>query len=374
VSGIRIGRIFGIDIAIHVSWFIILAFFAFSLATGFFPAAYRWDPAAYWIVAVIASLLLFVSVLAHELGHSLVARSQGIPVKNITLFILGGVSSIEKDPASPGREAVLAGVGPLVSLVIGLVTLALSRVLAGPEYLVAVLFYLGIANISLAIFNMLPGLPMDGGRVLRAALWWRSKDYVKATRIAAVVSRIMGYGLMALGVYELIAGGGFGGLWLIFIGWMLTQMSRASLRQAQLEHGLNGVTAGRLVAQSPVWVPPFVTLSAAARDYFAPQRERCLPVAAEREDQAYDGALCLTDFQRVEQPEWESTRARDAMTHAEDIPSVTPDTPAWEALRMMMQKGVAQVAVIDAGRLVGFVDQDGAKRYLQRRQALGEPV
>jgi Zn-dependent protease len=374
MSGIRIGRIFGIDIAIHLSWFVILAFFAFTLATGFFPAAYSWQPAAYWIVAVIATLLLFVSVLAHELGHSLVARSQGIPVRNITLFILGGVSSIEKDPSSPGREALLAGVGPLVSLVIGLVTFWLSRLLAGPEYLVAVLFYLGIANITLAIFNMLPGFPMDGGRVLRALLWWRSHDFVKATRGAATVSRVVGYLLMAFGVYELIAGAGFGGLWLIFIGWMLTQASRSSVRQAQLEHGLNGVTAGRLATAPPVWVPPFVTLSSAAHDYFAPQRERCLPVAAEQEDQAYDGALCVSDFERVMQLQWDSTRARDAMTRAEDIPAVTPDTPAWDALRLMMEKHVGQVAVVDAGRLLGFVDQDGAQRFLQRRQALGGPV
>ena len=374
MSGIRIGRIFGIDIAIHLSWFVILAFFAFTLATGFFPAAYSWQPAAYWIVAVIATLLLFVSVLAHELGHSLVARHQGIPVRSITLFILGGVSSIEKDPTSPGREAVLAGIGPLVSLVIGLVTFWLSRLLAGPEYLVAVLFYLGIANITLAIFNMLPGFPMDGGRVLRALLWWRSHDFVKATRGAAAVSRIVGYLLMAFGVYELIAGAGFGGLWLIFIGWMLAQASRGSVRQAQLEHGLNGITAGRLASAPPVWVPPFVTLNSAARDYFAPQREHCLPVAAESEDQAYDGALCMSDFERVMQIQWDSTRARDAMTRAEDIPAVTPDTPAWDALRLMMEKRVRQVAVVDAGRLLGFVDQEGAQRYLQRRQALGEPV
>ena len=371
MRGIRIGRIFGIEIAIHISWFVILAFFAFTLATSFFPSVYVWHPVAYWIVAVVATLLLFASVLAHELGHSLVALRQGIPVKSITLFILGGVASIEKDPSSPGREVVLAGVGPAVSLVIGVVTFTLAQVLAGPEYLVAVLFYLGVANISLAVFNMLPGFPMDGGRVLRALLWWRSHDFVKATRRAAIVSRVVGYVFIALGLYQLLAGAGFGGIWLAFIGWMLIQASRASVQQAQLERGLAGVTAGRLATAPATWLPPFVTLSAAARDYFAEQRERCLPVEAEREGDAYDGALCIADLQRTPRPEWDSARARDAMTKADEIPTVSPDTPAWDAVRLMAAQGAARVAVVEAGRLLGFVDQQGVFRFLQRRRALG---
>ena len=372
MGGIRIGRIFGIDIAIHASWFIILAFFAFSLATSFFPSVYVWSPATYWIVAVIAALLLFVSVLAHELGHALIALRQGIPVKSITLFLLGGVASIEKDPVSPGREAVLAGVGPLVSLAIGAATLALSQTLPGPEHVVAVLFYLGVANISLAIFNMLPGFPMDGGRVLRALLWWRSSDFLKATRHAAVVSRFMGFGFILLGVYQLLGRGGFGGIWLAFIGWMLIQASRASVQQVQLEQGLKGVTAGRLASAPQAWLPPFITLNVAAHDYFAELHERCLPVESEREGEPYDGALCVTDFERTPREEWDTARARDAMTHADKIPTVEADVPAFDAIRLMAEKGVGQVAVIEAGRLLGFVDQDGALRFLQRRKALGE--
>lgn len=372
MHGIRIGRMFGIDIAIHLSWFVILGLFAFSLATGFFPAAYAWHPAAYWIVALVATLLLFASVLAHELGHSLVALRQGIPVRSITLFILGGVASIEKDPATPGREAVLAGVGPLVSLAIGAASFALAQVVPGPEYLVAVLFYLGVANISLALFNMLPGFPMDGGRVLRALLWWRSRDFLKATRRAASVSRIVGYGFIALGGYQLLAGSGFGGIWLAFIGWMLLQASRASLQQAQLEQELKGVTAKRLATAPTAWLPPFITLNA-ARGYFTDQPARCLPVEPEREGEVYDGALCVNDLERTPRPEWDSARARDAMTRAGDIPAVTPDTPAIEAVKLMAEQGVSQVAVIDAGRLLGFLDREGTFRFLQRRRALGAP-
>jgi Zn-dependent protease len=371
MSGIRIGRLFGIDIAVHWSWFGILAFFAFSLATGFFPATYDWRPIAYWLVALAATLLLFVSVVAHELAHSLVARLQGIPVRGITLFILGGVASIEREASSPRREAFLAGIGPLVSLAIGLAAIGLVQVVPGPEYLVAVLFFLGVANISLAIFNMLPGFPMDGGRVLRALLWWRSRDFVKATRYAAGVSRVVAFGFIALGLVQLLAGGGLGGLWLGFIGWMLIQASRACVLQAELEKGLEGVAAGRLAKPPATWLPPFVTLDAASAA-FAPS-DSCLPVEAERADQIFDGALCRSDLERTPRTRWDSDRARDAMTGADDIPQVGPDTPMADVLRLMLERRAARVAVVEDGRLLGFVDREGTWRFVQRRSLARRP-
>lgn len=366
MSGIRIGRVLGVDIAVHWSWFAILAFFAFSLATGFFPAVYDWPAAAYWLVALAATLLLFVSVVAHELGHSLVARRQGITVRGITLFILGGVASIEREASSPARELVLAGIGPVVSVVIGVAALSLSWVVSGPEYLDAVLLYLGVANVSLAVFNLLPGFPMDGGRLLRALFWWRTRDFVRATRWAGSVSRVVAAGFMGLGVYQLLAGGGLGGLWLVFIGWMLLQTSRVGLRQAQLEQGLAGVSAGRLAEPPGAWVAPYVTLQA-ARKAFARGGGSCLPVEAERDDQVYDGALCLSDLRRTPPSLWDAKRARDAMTGAEDIPVVGPDTPMPDVLRLMTERHAARVAVIDGARLIGFVGGDDAWRFVQRR-------
>ncbi len=186
MSGFKIGRIFGVDVAIHPSWFLVLGFFAYSLATGFFPRAYPgWGAAANWTTAIVATLLLFVSVLAHEFGHALVARSQGIPVRNITLFVLGGVAQLEREPDSPGHEAWMAIAGPLVSAAIGGVTLGAAYLLPGPEQVVAVLAYLGVANLALLAFNLLPGFPLDGGRVLRALLWRLTHDVVRATRWAA---------------------------------------------------------------------------------------------------------------------------------------------------------------------------------------------
>ena len=369
-GGIRIGRLFGIDIAIHPSWFIIFGLFAFTLANGFFPQTHPdWTTLTAWAVAVVATLLLFAAVLAHELGHSLVAKSQGIKVTNITLFLLGGVASIEKEASTPGREAVLAGVGPLVSIVIGAVSWGLAVVLPGPEQVTAVLYYLGIANLSLAVFNLLPGFPLDGGRVLRALLWWRSGDFGRATRQATLVGQGFGFAFIGLGVVQILAGGGLGGIWLGFVGWILIQAARASASQTELQHVLAGVSTARIMTRPAEWLSPYVTLAHAAEGHFGDYDTRCLPVRPEREDQTYDGLICGADFAKMPRYEWDNDRVRDVMVPAEKLLTVTPETPADEALRLLLKGEVDRLAVVDAeGRLVGFVDQASIDRYTLLRQ------
>jgi Zn-dependent protease len=369
-GGIRIGRLFGIDIAIHPSWFIILGLFAFTLAQGFFPRTYTdWSRLTSWTVAIVATLLLFVAVLAHELGHSLVAKSQGIKVTSITLFLLGGVASIEKEASTPGREIMLAGVGPLVSIVIGAVSWGLAAILPGPEQVTAVLYYLGIANLSLAVFNLLPGFPLDGGRVLRALLWWRNGSFSRATRQATVVGQLFGFAFIGLGVVEILSGAGLGGIWLGFVGWVLIQAARASGSQAELQHALAGVSTARIMTRPTEWVSPYVTLTHAAEGHFADYDTRCLPVSPEREDQTFDGLICGADLQRMPRYEWDNDRVRDVMVPAEKLLTVTPETPADEALRLLLKDDVDRLAVVDAeGRLVGFVDQTSLERYDLLRQ------
>jgi Zn-dependent protease len=369
-GGIRIGRLFGIEIAIHPSWFIILALFAFTLANGFFPNTYEdWSRLTAWIVAIIATVLLFATVLAHELGHSLVARRQGITVTGITLFLLGGVASIEKEAATPGREAVLAGVGPLVSIAIGAVCWGLSALLPGPEQVVAILYYLGIANVSLAIFNLLPGFPLDGGRVLRALLWWRNHSFERATKQATIVGQAFGVGLIVLGAVQILSGAGLGGLWLAFVGWILIQAARASASQAVLQHQLAGVPTASIMTRPSEWVSPYVTLSYAAEGHFTDFDTRCLPVRPEREDQSFDGLICGADLARMPRQEWDTDRVRDVMVPAEKLLTVTPETPADEALRLLARDDVDRLAVVDAdGRLVGFVDDTAIARYAMLRK------
>lgn len=365
MNGIRIGSILGFDIEIHPSWFVVLILFTVTLADGFFPRAYPgWEPVTTWVVATVAAVLLFASVLAHELGHSLVARTQGIPVRNITLFLLGGVASIGREAASPGREALLAGVGPLVSAGLGVATLAAGTAASLPDTVAAVLTYLGVANLSLAVFNLLPGFPLDGGRVLRAALWWRSGDFVRATRQAAVVGQVLGGVLIALGLAQLFTGAGFGGVWAAFIGWVLVQAARAAARQVALEQALAGLPTARIMTVPAGWLPPFVTLEAAAEGHFVDFDSRCMAVEGERPGQPYDGLLCAEDLAREPRERWASERVRDAMVPAGRLPTVTPDTPAAVAVQRLRESPAERLAVVDGeGRLVGFVDEAALARF-----------
>ena len=366
MNGIRIGRLFGVDVAIHPSWFLVVVFFSFTLATGFFPRAYAgWSPVATWTAAIVATLLLFASVLAHEFGHSLVARSQGIPVLGITLFLLGGVARLGREPETPGREAWMAIAGPLVSVAIAAGSLGLAFTLPGPEQVVAVLAYLGVANAALVVFNLLPGFPLDGGRVLRSLLWRRSRDFVRATRQAALVGQVFAWGFIGLGVTQLVLGGGAGGIWLALVGWLMIQAARATARQVEMDAVLDGVPAGRIMTKPAGWVSPYVTLDHAAHGGLSDYGSRCLPVAAEDPAADYGGLVCARDLERTARERHDRDRVRDVMTPAPDLPAVTPETDATEVLRLMREGSVDRAVVVDAGgRLLGFIDADTFVRFL----------
>lgn len=365
MNGIRIGRLFGIDVAIHPSWLLVVVFFAFTLATGFFPIAYPgWSPVTTWMTAIIATLLLFASVLAHEFGHSLVARSQGIPVRGITLFLLGGVARLGREPESPGREAWMAVAGPLVSVAVAVASIGLAFMLPGPEQVVAVLAYLGVTNVALVVFNLLPGFPLDGGRVLRAFLWWRSRDLVRATRQAAVVGQVFAWGFIALGLAQLLSGGGLGGIWLALVGWMMIQAARATARQVELDHALAGISAGRIMTTPSGWLSPYVTLSHAAQGRLDDYESRCLPVASEDASADFGGLMCARDLRRAARERSDRDRVRDVMTATSDLPVVTPETEAAEVLQLLREGEADRAVVVDAGgRLLGFIDADAFMRF-----------
>ncbi len=370
MSGFRIGRIFGIELAIHPSWFVVLVLFSYSLATSVFPRAYAsWSPLTAWIVAIVATLLLFASVVAHELGHSLVARSQGIPVKNITLFLLGGVSTIEAEASSPGREVVMAGVGPLVSLAIGVASWGLALLITAPQQVRAVLIYLAFANVTLAVFNLLPGFPLDGGRVLRALFWWRSRDFARATRRAAAVGQVFGYLFIAFAAVEVLGGALLTGIFLGFVGWILIQASRAGAAQADLDRELEGVTALRLMTRPQEWVRPFITLSAAAERGFRDYDTRCLPVESEESDETFGGLLCRDDLARAPRERWDSDRVRDVVSRVGTVLTVAPETPAVEVLRVMRLRRKDRIAVMGEGRLLGFIDPAAIDRFVRLQRA-----
>jgi Zn-dependent protease/CBS domain-containing protein len=367
--GFRIGRLFGIDIAIHPSWIIIVALMTFSLAESWFPAE-GWSTATTWTVALAAALLLFVSVLVHELAHSLVARAQGIQVRSITLFLLGGVSTIESESTSPGREALMAGAGPASSLAIGLGCVALSRAVQTPSIAHALLFYLGYINLLLAVFNMLPGFPLDGSRVLRSALWAITRDPLKATRWAARAGQVLGFLMIAVGVYDVVRPGAVsgasafvGGAWFALIGWIVVQSSRAAHQQSRAESWLAGVPVRNLMSQPATWIPGDITLRKAANDYFLALNARCLPV--QDDHGTLEGLVCVSDLQRTDERSWGVDQVQDVMTAVDHLQTVSPDEPAGAAFHRLATSDVSQLAVIEDGRLVGFVDQASVGRYLQ---------
>ncbi len=281
-SGFKVVRLFGIDISVAPSWLLIFALVTWSVATGWFNLN-GWSTATLWVVSVVAALLFFASVLVHELAHSFVARAQGIPVRGITLWMLGGVSTIESEATSPGREALLAGIGPASSLALGVACWYAGHAIDTSSIARAVLIYLGFINLVLAVFNMVPGFPLDGSKVLHAALWGITHDVLKATRWAARAGVVIGALMIAYGLYSLLGRGALfsgyiGPLWFAFIGFFVFQASQMAGRQSRAESSLTGVRVGELMALPPTWIPGDITLRKAANDYFAPLGARCLPV------------------------------------------------------------------------------------------------
>jgi Zn-dependent protease/predicted transcriptional regulator len=369
-SGFKVARLFGIDIRISPSWLLFFAIVTWSVANYFQNEP--WSRATLWTVAVVAALLLFASVLAHELAHSFVARAQGIEVRGITLWLLGGVSSIGSEATSPGREALLAGVGPLSSLVIGVACSLAARAAPASSVVGGVLVYLGFINVALAVFNMLPGFPLDGSKVLHAGLWWLTRDAVRATRWAARTGLAVGYGMIALGLLSLVGfhtglDGYVSVVWLAFIGWFVVQASQMAVRQSRAEGSLAGVPVGRLMTVPPTGVPDDITLRTAVNDYFAPLGARCLPVLDD--DGVLAGMICLSDLGRTDESAWGVDQVRDAMTPHDLLPTISPDEPAAAAFHRLTTTDADYLAVVQDGRLVGFVDRTGIVTYVQTGHA-----
>src|SRR5437016_400663 len=299
----RIGKIAGIDIDINVSWIIILVLLTVSLATGWFPQLYPgWSSGTYWVVGLISALLLFVSVLLHELAHSLVARQRGLPVKNITLFIFGGVSNIEQEPKSPGIEFQMAVVGPLTSLVIGFVCFLLQLPLRGSNSpLEGILFYLAVTNVLLGVFNLIPGFPLDGGRVLRSIVWRITGSMRQATRVASITGQIIAYLFILLGIWLFFTGNILNGIWLGFIGWFLLSAAQAAHAQVMLESVVRGVTVGEVMNPKPATVPANISLQQLVDAYFLPGGLRYALVT---QGEQLVGLMTLSDIRHVPREQW----------------------------------------------------------------------
>ena len=368
-GSLRVARIAGIEIRIHYTWLLVFILITWSLSQGFFPLYYPgWNTAAYWITGVLAALFLFLSVLMHELAHSLVAQARGLPVRSITLFIFGGVSNIEKEPERPKTEFAMAVVGPLTSLVLAGVFWGLLH-LVGEETspLAAMLFYLALVNALLAGFNLLPGFPLDGGRVLRSIIWRTTGSLTKATNIATMAGRVLGWGLIGFGVFQLISGNFLGGIWIAFIGWFISSAAGASRQQVTVREHLRGVRVEDVMDSSPECISPQTSVDDVVRDIFFQRGLRAVPVC---QDDRLVGMVTLTDVKELPQHKWTQTLVEEIMTR-QPLHTVDKDDDLSSALRLIAEHGINQVPVLEGGRLVGLLSRANIIHYLQLSQELG---
>ena len=371
-SAFILGKIFGIQFRLHYSWFIIFVLITVSLSWQYFPFVYPgWSKLTYWLTGIFTSLLFFSSVVAHELAHSLVGRANGIPVKSITLFIFGGVAHMTREAAHHGAELKMAAAGPASSLVIGGLFFLLHLLTQGiSEPIAAMAFWLAQINVVLAIFNLIPGFPLDGGRVFRSLLWRFSGDYKRSTRIATRVGQGIGYLFILAGILIifLLPQQWFSGLWLAFIGWFLNNTASASYRQSQWQGALQGITASEMMTSNCPVVSSNVTVNRLVQEYIFTSGHRCFLVADEGE---LKGILTLQNIKSVTQPNWEVTQVKNIMTPVEKLKVASPDQEALSVLEQMDENNINQMPVVNEGRVIGLIARDNLIRFLRTRSELG---
>jgi Zn-dependent protease/CBS domain-containing protein len=373
-GSITVVRIAGIPVRIHVSWIFVLALLVWSLGASVFPDAYpHWIQTAYWVTAVVATLLFFLSVLAHELSHSVVALARGVPVASITLFIFGGVSQIEEDARTPGAEFWITIVGPLSSLGIGAVCLALSTAVgSGSPQVKATLEYLGSVNLILGVFNMIPGFPLDGGRVLRSAVWGATHSMYRATVVAASVSRFVAFLMIFGGVIATFTGVGWQGLWIAFIGWFLDNAASSSLQQTSIHAVLGNARVRDAMRTDVATVVPALPVSSLVDDYIKTGHQRGFPVYGGGK---LWGIVTLADVAHVSRDRWTETRVEEIMTPRERLRTTDADTRLESVFEPLQHAGVKQLIVVekDTDGVAGLLSRADLLDFLKVRQLVTRP-
>lgn len=373
-----IGRVFGVQIGIHYTWLLAFFFITWSLSQFFFRQLFPgWGSVTYWLVGAGAALLLFICVLIHELSHTLVAIRRGMKVSSIVLFIFGGVSNLEGEPEKAGTEFVMAIAGPVSSLVLGGIFYGLAYALNASgdnsSPLFAIMYYLAFVNVALAIFNIVPGFPLDGGRVLRSIIWGATKNLRTATTIAGNIGRLFGWALIAIGILNIfgqnvwIFGAGLSGLWLVFIGWFLTSAADSAMRDQSLQQELAGVRVKDVMDRAPECVSPAAPVESIVHEAFIQRGRRALPVCNET---GLLGIVTLADVKRLPQDRWVNTPVQEIMTRS-PLLSVNENDDLNSALRILAQNGLNQIPVMGDGHLAGLLSRADVIRFLQTRQELG---
>ncbi len=368
-AGFRLGRILGLEVTLDASWLVIFALVTFSLATGFGAQHPGSDPAVRWLAAFAASLAFFASILLHEMSHSWVARLRGLGVHGITLFIFGGVSRLKEEPRRPRDEFVIAVVGPLMSGALGGLFLLARRAAPADTLLVSALGWLGAVNLLLAVFNLLPGFPLDGGRIFRAVVWAFTGNLRKATRAAARGGAAIAYGLMLWGAYTaFVAGQLVNGLWLGFIGWFLLSASQKTVAQMELRSILGSLRVSQALRPDCAVAGPEETVARFVDDQVLRTAGRCAFVS---DGGALLGLVTLHELRKVAREAWPSTRLGDVMVPFERLRRVAPDDTLLTALERMNEGPVNQLPVLEGRSLLGIVTREDVLRFVALHLELG---
>jgi Zn-dependent protease len=365
---VPLGRIAGIRINLDYSWFIIFALVLWALVFGYFPSAFRGRPVyEYWIAGTIASVLLFASILFHELMHSLVAIRAGIRIPEITLFLFGGVSRISEEAHDPGAEVRIALAGPLGSFFLALVFWILSTGIHSAAFMLpAIFFYLAQVNLVLGLFNLVPGFPLDGGRVLRA-IWWRTTgSFTRATRAAADVGKGVAWIIVILGAVQLFSGALFAGAWMILIGIFLRTVAERGYQELVTRQMLQGIRVRDAMMHEVVSVPPDLPVARLVNEYFFKYGYRGFPVVAGGE---VAGIVTLADVRSIPDEERPLRMTREIMAPMSAAIVISPDASLAEALARL-QEGAGRLLVLHGGRLAGIVTRGGLLRFLEIKSML----
>jgi len=370
---IKLITVFGIPIDINYSWFIIFGLVIFTLAQGIFPLEIPdLNPLIYWLMAIFSAILLFASLLAHELSHSLVAVRNNLPISGITLFVFGGVAHLEKEPTSPSIELKMAAAGPAMSFSLGIIFFALTQLLyhfGAPNYLLSITDYLFLINVIVGIFNLIPGFPLDGGRILRSLIWWRTNNLRKATGIASAFGKGFAFFLMAFGLIRLFNGEIISGVWFIFIGFFLQEAAEVSYRQVVMNKILSGVKVSDLMTRDVITVPAGITLDQLLEKYFFRFRFASFPVI---EDDQLLGLITLHDIKEVEREKWPQVTVREIMIPVNDKIIINKESEATDALAKMASSGSGRLLVVDNSKLIGILSQRDVMRLFEFKAEIEE--
>ena len=372
-GGIPIGKAFGISLRLHYSWFFIFVLVTWALAAAYFPTTYpNWSLSLKIGAGIITSILFFGSVLFHELMHSLVALRQGTQIQSITLFFLGGVSEMTGESKTAGDEFRMAAAGPFSSLVLGGVFLGIFFVLRSAtgeaaQFGAAISYYLGLINILLGVFNLIPGFPLDGGRVLRSLIWWRSRNMQSATKIASNIGRAIGFIFIFGGIWLAFTGNFFNGIWLVLIGWFLETAAGSSYRQMLLQDMLKGHKASEVMSRDCTVVPPDITVERLVNEHILSSGRRCFPVVSGGHT---EGLMTLSNVRSIPHDARKTKLVREAMTPLSQVKSVSPNEDLSTILQILSENDINQVPVVWENKVVGIVARDNLINFINTRNEL----